>query len=184
MRKIWLVVKREYLTRVRTKGFILTTVGLPVFSMGLFAISIALVTRKADHPLRFSIVDNLGGLAPQILKGLKEKLPDGQLRYQMVRAWDRPAPETMAHEELTKQVRDGQLDGFLEVPKDILNGKEATFHTRNASDYLTDRAIGRAVNEIVDTALHRADLVLEARSVLCKTREHESPVFLDTRYTC
>ena len=164
MRKIWLVVKREYLTRVRTIGFILTTLGLPVFSMGIFAISIALVTRKADHPLRFSIVDNLGGLAPQILKGLKEKLPDGQLRYQMVRAWDRPAPETMAHEELTKQVRDGQLDGFLEVPKDILNGKEATFHTRNASDYLTDRAIGRAVNSAVierrlgDRGIHINDL--------------------------
>ena len=39
MRKIWLVVKREYLTRVRTKGFILSTVGLPLFSVGIFAIS-------------------------------------------------------------------------------------------------------------------------------------------------
>ena len=38
MRKIWLVVKREYLTRVRTKGFILSTVGLPLFSVGIFAV--------------------------------------------------------------------------------------------------------------------------------------------------
>ena len=37
MRKIWLVVKREYLTRVRTKGFILSTVGLPLFSVAIFA---------------------------------------------------------------------------------------------------------------------------------------------------
>ena len=36
MRKIWLVIKREYLTRVRTKGFILSTVGLPLFSAGDF----------------------------------------------------------------------------------------------------------------------------------------------------
>ena len=55
----------------------------------------------------------------------------------------------MAREELTQQVRDGQLDGFLEVPKDILNGKEATLHTRNASDFQTTRAIGRAVNNAV-----------------------------------
>jgi ABC-2 type transport system permease protein len=146
MRKIWLVVKREYLTRVRTKGFILSTVGLPLISVGIFAISLALATRKADHPLKISIVDNLGGLTPQILLGLKGKSPDDQPRFQLVRAWDRPASETMAHEELTRQVRDGQLDGFLEVPKGILNGDEATFRTRNTEDYQTTRAIGRALN--------------------------------------
>ena len=65
MRKIWLVVKREYLTRVRTKGFILSTVGLPLFSLGVFALSFALATRKADHPLKISILDNLGVLRRQ-----------------------------------------------------------------------------------------------------------------------
>jgi ABC-2 type transport system permease protein len=149
MRKIWLVVKREYLTRVRTKGFVLSTVGLPLFSVGIFAFTLAVANRKADHPLKISILDNLGGFAPQILLELKEKLPDGQPRFQLVRAWDRPASETAAHEELTKQVRDGQLDGFLEVPKDILNGKEATLHTRNTNDYQTTLAIGRAVNNAV-----------------------------------
>ena len=84
MRKIWLVVKREYLTRVRTKGFILSTVGLPLFSVGIFAFALAMATRKADHPLKISILDNLGGLAPQIVLSLKEKLPDGQPRFQLV----------------------------------------------------------------------------------------------------
>lgn len=149
MRKIWLVFKREYLTRIRTKGFLISTVGLPLFSVGIFAFTLALANRKADHPLKISILDNLGGLAPQILLSLKEKLPDGQLRFQLIRAWDRPTSETRAHEELTQEVRGGQLDGFLEVPKDILSGKEATLYTRNGSDYPTDRAINRAVNNAI-----------------------------------
>jgi len=149
MRKIWLVVKREYLTRVRTKGFILSTVGLPLFSVGIFAFSLALATRKADHSLKISILDNLGGLAPQILQSLNEKLPDGQPRFQLVRAWDRPASEKAAYEELTEQVRDGQLDGFLEVPKGIMHGKAATLHARSASDYQTAHTIGRAVNNAI-----------------------------------
>jgi len=149
MRKIWLVVKREYLTRVRTKGFILSTVGLPLLSVGIFAFSLVLATRKADHPLKISILDNLGGLAPQILQSLNEKLPDGQPRFQLIRTWDGPASETMAHAELSQQIRDGQLDGFLEVPKDILKGKGATLHTRNTNDYQTTRAIGRAVNNAI-----------------------------------
>ena len=62
MRKIWLVVKREYLTRVRTKGFILSTVGFPLFSIGIFAFVIAMATSKSDQPIKISIVDNLGGI--------------------------------------------------------------------------------------------------------------------------
>jgi ABC-2 type transport system permease protein len=164
MRKIWLVIKREYLTRVRTKGFILSTVGLPLFSVGIFAVTLALATRKADHPIRISIVDNLGGLAAQIQLGLKDKLPDGQPLYQVISTWDHPAPESMIHEQLSKQVRDGQLDGFLEVPKDILSGKGATFHARNANDYQTTRAINRALNSAVierrlsDRGVHLDDL--------------------------
>jgi ABC-2 type transport system permease protein len=149
MRKIWLVIKREYLTRVRTKGFILSTVGFPLLSVGIFAITIAIANRKPDHPLKISILDHLGGLGPQILVGLNEKLPDEPLRFQLVRAWDRPPSEKAAQEELTQQVRDGQLDGFLEVPKDVLDGKEATFHTLNTDDFQADRAIGRAVNNAV-----------------------------------
>jgi ABC-2 type transport system permease protein len=164
MRKIWLVIKREYLTRVRTKGFILSTVGLPLFSAGIFAFTMALANRKADHPVKISILDNLGGLAPEILRSLNEKLPDGQLRFQLVHAWDRPASPKEAYQELTREVRDGQLDGFLEVPKGILNGKEATLHTLNGSDYQTDRTIGRALNNAViarrlaDRGVHIDDL--------------------------
>src|ERR1035438_6004682 len=115
MRKIWLVIKREYLTRVRTKVFILSTVGLPLFSIGIFAFTMALAERKTDQPVRISILDNLGGLAPQILRSLDEKLPNGQPRFQLVHTWDRPASAKEAYQELTRQVRDGQLDGFLEA---------------------------------------------------------------------
>jgi ABC-2 type transport system permease protein len=149
MRKIWLVMKREYLTRVRTKGFVLSTVGLPLFSVGIFALSLAMANHKTDRSLKISILDNLGGLAPQILLSLGEKLPDGQPRFQLVQAWDRPEPETTVREELTGQVRDGRLDGFLDLPKEILHGKEATLHTRNGGDFQTDRAIGRAVSNAV-----------------------------------
>jgi ABC-2 type transport system permease protein len=149
MRKIWLIIKREYLTRVRTKGFLLSTVGLPLFSIGIFAFTMGLATRKADHPLRISILDSIGGLAPQIQRSLDEKLPDGRPRFQVVHVWDRPASANEAYEELTRQVRDGQLDGFLEVPQGILGGTDATLHTRNGSDYETDRSIGHALNNAI-----------------------------------
>jgi len=146
MRKIWLVVKREYLTRVRTKGFILSTVGLPLLSVGIFAVSLALATSKTESTFKISILDNLGGLAPQIMQGLKEKLRDGQPAYQLVRTWDRPPSEATVREALNNQVRNEELDGFLEVPRGVLNGEDAALHTRNPNDFQTTRTIGLALN--------------------------------------
>jgi ABC-2 type transport system permease protein len=144
MRKIWLIIKREYLTRVRTKAFIVSTVGFPLLSIGIFVASLALATRTTDHTLRIAIVDNLGGLAPQIVARLKDKLPDGQPIYQVVRTLDRPASDPSAI--LGQQIRDGGLDGYLLIPFGILQGKAPVFHTVNPDDYQTTRAVGRAVS--------------------------------------
>src|SRR5262249_23696530 len=43
-------------------------------------------------------------------------------------------------------------------------------------------AVRRAVDEVVDVALHRADLVLEARAMWREARKHEAAVDLDARH--
>ncbi len=164
MRKIWLVIKREYLTRVRTRSFILSTVGVPLGTVGIFAISLALASRSADHPLRIAILDNLGGFAPQIVAELKGKLPDGEPRFEIVRVWDRPANQSNARAALSQEIRDAQLDAYVEVPEDILSGKEAILRTRSAGDFSTTRAVGRAIDRAVlarrlsDRGVHIDDL--------------------------
>lgn len=171
MRKIWLVVKREYLTRVRTKGFILSTVGLPLFSVGIFAFTLTMANHKADQPLRVAIVDHVGGLAPRIVAGLKEKLPDGQPRFQVVSAWDRPSSGAEVQEELTRQVRNGQLDYFVDVPEEVLSGTDATLFTRNGSDFQSvhslNRALSNAVIErrLINRGVHIANLQQVMRAV-------------------
>ena len=39
MKQVWVVLRREYLERVKTKGFILATLGVPLLIMGLMACS-------------------------------------------------------------------------------------------------------------------------------------------------
>ncbi len=43
------------------------------------------------------------------------------------------------------------------------------------------RAVGRTIDQIVDVALHRTDMVLEARPALGEAREHEAAIFADAR---
>ena len=148
MRKIWLVIKREYITRVRTKAFVIGTIGLPLFAIGIFAISIFVATRQADHTLKIAILDEAGGLASSIRQGLTEKLPNAQPAFEVVKTLERPA--SGAKEELRAGVQNGQLDAYFVIPRDVTEGHSAEFHTQNPGDMMTlAGSINRAVNDAV-----------------------------------
>lgn len=148
MRKLWLVIKREYLTRVRTKAFILGTVALPLFSIAVLAIQIYTAKGQADHTLKVAVVDNAGGLAEAIAKGLDGKLPNGQPAFQVVKALERPAGGEL--DDLRNQVKSGQLDAFLLVPEGATQGKAAAeFHTKNPGEITMTDSLDRAVSDAV-----------------------------------
>ena len=59
MNKIWLVIKREYLTRVRNKTFILSTILLPLFFIG-FIFASAYFSIKSEDKQKIAVVDENG----------------------------------------------------------------------------------------------------------------------------
>jgi ABC-2 type transport system permease protein len=158
MRKLWLVIKREYLTRVRTKGFIFSTVAVPLFAIGIFALQIYTATRQSDHTLKIAVLDNAGGLADSIERNLDGKLANGQPAFQVVNKEQRPA--ATEQNAVRSQVERGELDAFLVVPADITEGKEsAEFHTRNPGEITLTDSIDQAVsNAVIARRLHERGL--------------------------
>jgi ABC-type Na+ efflux pump permease subunit len=123
------VVKREYLTRVGTKGFIIFTIAVPLFSAGLliFTMMVMLATRESDHTLKIALLDN-AGFAKIIAAGLTEKLKNGQPVFRLVRTLEQPQSEQKARDELADQVRQGLLDCYLVVVKEVLEKGVVEFH--------------------------------------------------------
>lgn len=149
MRKLWLIIKREYITRVRTKGFVIGTLALPLLTIGLFAFSILMATRQSDHTLKLAILDQAGGLSAAVTKGLKETLPNGQPAFRVVKSVEASESKAEVRDELRAEISGGQLDGYLVIPKDVSAGKGAEFHTRNAGDIALTDSIARAVSDAV-----------------------------------
>jgi len=147
MRKLWLVVKREYLTRVRTKGFIITTIALPLLTMGVLLLPLFIVRRQADETVKIAILDEAGGLAAVIAQSLERKLPSGKPAFQVTRTVETPGPaeNEQTHQDLRAEVSRGELDAFLVVPKDVLAGKAATLHTRSLGEIGLAASLRRAV---------------------------------------
>ena len=59
MNKIWLIIKREYLTRVKNKTFILSTFLTPIFFAALIGIIVFITIKNTDKE-KVAIVDNSG----------------------------------------------------------------------------------------------------------------------------
>jgi ABC-2 type transport system permease protein len=154
MHKLWLVIKREYLARVRTRGFIVSTVIVPVLIVGIFVLQIYTASRQAGHTLKIVVLDDAGGLGDTVAKGLDGKLSTGEPEFQVVRVLERPPAADQ--DALRSQVMRGDLDAFLVLPAELVNGKAAAeYHTRNPGEMSMNSEITQAVtNAVIAERLH------------------------------
>jgi ABC-2 type transport system permease protein len=149
MRKLWLVVRREYKLRVRTRTFVLTTIGLPAVMIAVFMVPMYFAGRHAGHTLRIAIVDRVGGLAPLAAARLEtHKLSDGKPQFEIVTTIERPAdPEKTLH-QLREKVLSGAISGFLVLPPNMLTQGTAQFYTRNPGDFTLTSALEGSVTQV------------------------------------
>ena len=59
MNKIWLIIKREYLTRVRKKTFIISTLLFPLLYLGLI-FGMGFIADKSKQNLKVAVIDKSG----------------------------------------------------------------------------------------------------------------------------
>jgi ABC-2 type transport system permease protein len=147
MRKVWLVVKREYLTRVRSRAFVISTVIVPVIGIGFALLTAFLATRLPNRTFRLAILDESGSLARTIADNLNSRLPDGQPQFTIVQTVQQPASVSEAQESLRAEVNAGTLDGYLQVPSDLTANSE--LHTRNPDNFRLIGPLNSAVNQAI-----------------------------------
>lgn len=137
MGKILAVMKREYLTRVTSRGFIVWTILTPLLAAGLI-LGPALFQERASNQGKVVVLNQTGDpeLAALAEKQFFKNPPPG--RY----IWEHeavPAGENIALRVLTRsrQISTGQILGFLTVPPDAVAGSgKVIFHTQGLRERL------------------------------------------------
>ena len=71
MNQVWVVVRREYVERVRTKGFIIATLAVPLMMMGLMAFSIFMGVQSNQSEREMALVDYTGVLGDSVAASLE-----------------------------------------------------------------------------------------------------------------
>jgi ABC-2 type transport system permease protein len=157
MRKIWLVFKREYVTRVRTKAFIFGTIALPVLSLIILTVSIFLSGGGSGYALRIAVLDEAGGLAGSVKENLIQNSANkNQPDVEVVKTIEQPSPEQEA--DFLSGIEGDHLDGFLVLPKKLITGEApAELHARNFRAMTLLGPVQRAVSVALITHRLRAE---------------------------
>src|SRR5262245_27391748 len=151
MDKLKAITKREYLTRVRSKGFIIGTILSPLI-MSSFILLPYFVGRSAGpDKYQIAVLDQSGDafLFESLGRALEPARPRQPL-YELRREEIKSQAELEARrQELSQSVADKQLDGYLILPNEALGQKEIKFYAKNASSISLRARLGDAINKAV-----------------------------------
>jgi len=154
-RKIFAVIRREYIERVRTKGFWIGTALIPIFF--LLYIGIQIVTsRKAGGERRLAIVDVSGRMYEPLaaeLKAREEKARQEASRDQGVR-WvleRRPVSGDLAatKEVLRKELLGKKIDAYLVLDPADIEKDRLEYYSTTVSEFVAMTQLERAVNHVI-----------------------------------
>ena len=150
--KMLVIAKREYVTRVKTKGFWIATVLLPVFMLSMTLLP-ALVMSKAKTSHRVVIVDATGEVAGPLREKLEKREASGrgEIRFEM--ETQSPAADTEAQRAaLDRQVLNGDINSWVWVTRDGLDRGKVEYHSENISNFATQSVLESALTDVVRRA--------------------------------
>lgn len=129
MNKLLAIVRREYLTRVRSKWFIISTVLAPILLLGAMALPVLLAINQTERSVQISVLDETGRVLPELRE--TEAFREGR-----VILVPPPATDRSPLDSLRSLVRAGRLTGYLYIPEDVLEGNHIEYWARDASPSL------------------------------------------------
>ena len=170
MRNVWLIAHREYVERIRTRGFVITTVMIPVIMGGFLLGSIFLGSRTAPD-IRIAVVSSDTQLALDLQTELQRQQqqtdasamdtdesaanPHSEKKQPniIVDAID-PGPNTRAN--LDKDIESGDIDGYLWItPAAAPNARPTFLYTPKSS---SERSVKNLLATALDKVLIREQL--------------------------
>ncbi|MGI9105533.1 MAG: ABC transporter permease [Pyrinomonadaceae bacterium] len=188
MNKLLVIVKREYLNRLRTKAFIITTLLGPLIIVSFAVVPGLLFQMKTGGATKVAVVDLTGKLYTGVRESIltsHNKKPGGKVdarastsaaatdREEQMRQMsgalnsqfeveEMPAngrPLAEIKEELNARVRKGDVGVYIVLPEKILEEGKAEYYGRNLGDVITTSQLRNSLNRaVVEQRLREANI--------------------------
>ncbi len=149
MKKLITIIKREYLTRVRTKGFIIGTILMPVFILGISIVPALVTVITSEEQKTIAVID----FTQKAYEGLQRELDQtndaGQRIYLLKRLIVKPENLEPVKQELIKEVDQEKFFGILIIPPDVFETNRVEYYAKNVSNFRQNQQIQDAVSRVI-----------------------------------
>ena len=146
--KVRVIVAREYLSRVRTPGFWISTVALPLLMVAWLVLP-SLIMAKSRSQLHLALVDETRSVAPLIAGRMAaegDKGTHNEFRLEVIA----PGPDAAAQRAaLDARVLADELDAWAWISAEGLAENRVDFHGRTVSNIITLEELEDLVTSVV-----------------------------------
>jgi len=145
MHNIWLIAKREYLERIRTKGFLIATILIPLL-MGVLVFGSRYFVTRSKAESHIAVVTTDAAFAAD----LKQKLESGKDSHMLVDV-DQPSSATRTRLDNQLLDKDGTLAGYLWVTPAAAPNElpHFAFKARSAGDISTQSTLEDSIQTVI-----------------------------------
>jgi ABC-2 type transport system permease protein len=161
MHNIFIIAKREYLERVRTRSFVIMTLFIPLLMFGVTVVPTMLANRGSNDIKHMVVVAADRDTAEMIRSRIEQKQEDeksgktkgnklGQERGLPAGHFTVEVTTNTAEEEraaLTAKVKAKQLDAFLWATPDAIRARKLDFVTNDVSSFIDNGVLGVTIND-------------------------------------
>ena len=148
-KKILAVVKREYVIRAKTKGFIIGTLLFPVIIIFVFGGIFIIGKFFQPSTKHYNIIDQTGRIYNELVDMLPDTLKNGEPKYQFVETKATPEEIDEVIEILQSDIRKKKIEGYLFIPEDVIESREVRYSALNVSDFEELSQLERTLSRIV-----------------------------------
>lgn len=180
MRNVWIIAQREYMERIRTRGFLVTTIMIPLI-MGGFVAGTTFLGSKSASEIRIAVVSSDTQLAldlqDELLRQQDQKAADSEKATSRTKAGAKPqitvdaidpGPGTRA--EMDNDLDAGDIDGYLWItPASTAGGRPTfSFTPRNTAGAGLKNTLASALGKVLirEQLSHRGIVAADADTML------------------
>jgi ABC-2 type transport system permease protein len=165
VREVLIIIKREFMERVRSRAFLLGTILFPLFMIALFALPI-LMERGTTAERHFALIDEAPDpIGERFETAITATRPSGNI-YTVERV---PGPYDAVRDQLIERVRSEDLDGYLVLTPTIVDDNVLIYRARSVGNENVLGDIRAAASEAVQAERLRL-AGLEGVDVVALTR--------------
>ena len=148
-KKVFQIIKREFLTRVRTKGFIIGTLIFPLILLLIFSGFFIFSAVFKPSTRTYWIVDQTDRIYSEFVRIQSDTLKNGEPKYRFIRKEVSASEFESALETFKAKVIQKEINGYLVIPEDIIETREINYSVRNVGDYEEQESFSRTFSWIV-----------------------------------